>query len=80
MFVTGIENSYPTIVLPDGKVKRVDEMEKALHYTYWKDDFNLVKEMGIELLRYSPPYYKVHLGTDRYDWSFTDIREPDLVN
>lgn len=72
MFATGIENSYPTIVLPDGKVKRVDEMEKAHHYSYWKEDFNLVKEMGIEFLRYGPPYYKVHLGPDRYDWSFTD--------
>jgi len=29
MFATGIENSYPTILLPDGRVKRVDEMEKT---------------------------------------------------
>lgn len=26
MFATGIENSYPTIALPDGTTKRVDEM------------------------------------------------------
>ena len=29
MFATRIENSYPTIILPDGTGKRVDEMEKA---------------------------------------------------
>lgn len=29
MFATGIENSYPTISLPDGSTKRVDEMEKC---------------------------------------------------
>jgi hypothetical protein len=30
MFATGIENSYPTILLPNGSTKRVDEMEKAV--------------------------------------------------
>ncbi|OLY95665.1 glycosyl hydrolase family 1 [Cnuella takakiae] len=72
MFATGIENSYPTIQLPDGTTKRVDEMEKTGHYQRWKEDFNLVKEMGIEFLRYGPPYYNVHTGPGRYDWSFTD--------
>lgn len=72
MFATGIENSYPTIKLPDGSRKRVDEMEKAGHYANWKKDFELVKELGIEFLRYGPPYYKVHLGPGKYDWTFTD--------
>jgi len=72
MFATGIENSYPTIQLPDGTTKRVDEMEKTGHYERWREDFNLVKESGIEFLRYGPPYYKVHIGPNQYDWSFTD--------
>jgi beta-glucosidase/6-phospho-beta-glucosidase/beta-galactosidase len=72
MFSTGIENSYPTIKLPDGSTKRVDEMEKCGHYQHWQTDFSLVKELGIEFLRYGPPYYKTHTGPDQYDWSFTD--------
>ncbi len=72
MFSTGIENSYPTIVLPDGTRKRVDEMEKCGHYKRWKEDFALVKEMGIEYLRYGPPYFSTHLGPGQYDWSFSD--------
>lgn len=72
MFATGIENSYPTIRLPDGKIKRIDEMEKTKHYKRWKEDFGLVKELEIEFLRYGPPYYKVHVAPERYDWSFTD--------
>lgn len=72
MFATGIENSYPNILLPDGRIKRVDEMEKTRHYQYWDTDLGLVKEMGIEYLRYGPPYYKTHLGVDQYDWDFTD--------
>jgi beta-glucosidase/6-phospho-beta-glucosidase/beta-galactosidase len=72
MFATGIENSYPTIQLPDGTTKRVDEMEKACHYKRWRDDFALLKELGINYLRYGPPYFKTHTGPGRYDWSFSD--------
>src|ERR1044071_2582171 len=72
MFATGIENSYPTIQLPDGSTKRVDEMEKTDHYRRWEEDFHLVKEIGIDFLRYGPPYYKTHTGPGQYDWSFAD--------
>jgi beta-glucosidase/6-phospho-beta-glucosidase/beta-galactosidase len=72
LFATGIENSYPTIAGPDGRTIRVDELEKCRHYERWRDDFGLVKDLGIEYLRYGPPYYRVHLGADRYDWSFAD--------
>ena len=84
MFATGIENSYPNIILPDGRRKRVDEMEKTGHYQHWETDFQLVKEMGINYLRYGPPYYKTHLAPGSYDWSFADqtfnrLKEMDIV-
>ena len=72
MFATGIENSYPTILLPDGRTKRVDEMKKTCHYKNWEQDFLLCKEIGIEFLRYGPPYFSVHTAPGKYDWSFTD--------
>jgi hypothetical protein len=70
IFATGIENSYPNIKLPDGSIKRVDEMEKCGHYKHWPLDFELVNEMGISYLRYGPPYYKTHLGPGKHDWFF----------
>ena len=81
MFATGIENSIPTI--QNGTV-RMDEFEKCGHYTYWKKDFELVKELGINFLRYGPPLHKTFLGKDKYDWSFADetfaeIRRLDIV-
>lgn len=84
MFATGIENSYPTIELPDGTKKRVDEMEKTNHYKLWRTDFELTRSLGISYLRYGPPYYSTHLGPGRYDWSFTDetfnaLREMDIT-
>jgi beta-glucosidase/6-phospho-beta-glucosidase/beta-galactosidase len=72
MFATGIENSYPTIALANGKTKRIDEMEKCGHYQHWREDFALVKELDIEYLRYGPPYYSTHTGPGKYDWSFAD--------
>ena len=72
LFATGIENSCPTIALPDGRTKRVDEMEKCGHYARWREDFALVKEMGIRCLRYGPPLHTTHVGPGRYDWSFAD--------
>jgi beta-glucosidase/6-phospho-beta-glucosidase/beta-galactosidase len=72
MFSTGIENSYPNIKLPDGTCKRVDEMEKCGHYKYWQTDFLLVKELGIEYLRYGPPLFSTHTAPGQYDWAFSD--------
>lgn len=72
MFATGIENSYPTIAGDDGKSKRVDQMAKCCHYERWREDFQLVKDLGLEYLRYGPPYYSTHKGPGQYDWSFAD--------
>ena len=73
MFCTGIENSYPTIQLPDNSIKRIDEMEKAHHYKIWEEDFNLVKEMGIDFLRYGPPYYSTHVAPGKYNWDGVEM-------
>ncbi len=69
MFATGIENSTPTI--NNGKI-RMDELDKCGHYTHWKKDFDLVKELGINFLRYGPPIHTTFIGADKYDWSFAD--------
>src|SRR4051812_37693986 len=71
MFATGIENSYPTIEW-QGKTIRQDELAKTKHYDRWRDGFAVVKELGIEHLRYGPPYFSTHTGADQYDWSFAD--------
>jgi beta-glucosidase/6-phospho-beta-glucosidase/beta-galactosidase len=73
MFATGMENSYPTIQLPDGSKKRVDEMEKVNHYEKWSSDLDLLTEIGVTHFRYGPPYYKTHLAQGKYDWEFSDV-------
>jgi beta-glucosidase len=80
LFATGIENSYPTIA---GGV-RIDQMEKCGHYARWEEDFALVRDAGLNALRYGPPYYRVHVAPDRYDWELADapmqrLRELDIT-
>lgn len=69
MFATGIECSYPTI--DNGKTRR-DQLEECGHYKYWKEDLHLVKELGLNVLRYGLPYYSIHQSYDKFDWSFAD--------
>jgi beta-glucosidase/6-phospho-beta-glucosidase/beta-galactosidase len=75
MFSTGIECSCPTI--NNGRV-RIDEMASCKHYDYWREDFALVKELGIETLRYGPPIHKTFLGPNRFDWEFADLTFSEL--
>lgn len=77
IFATGIECSYPSIQTPHG-AKRVDEMEKCHHYERWREDFELTRGLGIRYLRYGPPYYRIHVGPARYDWSWTDLVLPEM--
>jgi len=75
MFATGIENSIPTI--NNGRT-RVDQMDVCGHYERWREDFNLVQELGIQFLRYGPPIHRTFLGPGKYDWEFADIAFAEL--
>ncbi len=69
MFATGIECSYPTI--GNGSIRR-DLLEECGHYEHWQQDLQLVKDLGLKVLRYGLPYYKINYAPDKYDWSFAD--------
>lgn len=69
LFATGIECSYPMI--DNGRTRR-DQLEECGHYKFWRQDIQLVKELGLKVLRYGLPYYKVNYAQGKYDWSFAD--------
>lgn len=75
MFATGIECSYPKI--QNGTVRR-DLLEECGHYRHWKEDLRLVKELGLKVLRYGLPYYRMHLGPGRFDWEFADLAMAEI--
>lgn len=75
LFATGIECSYPTI--NHGAIRR-DQLEECGHYENYKKDLGLVKDMGLKVLRYGLPYYKIHQGDGRYDWTFADAAMKEI--
>ncbi|HEU5315574.1 MAG TPA: family 1 glycosylhydrolase [Chloroflexota bacterium] len=72
IFSTGIECSYPTITGADGRTIRVDQLEKTFHYTRWREDLRLTRELGLRCLRYGPPYHRVHTAAHTFEWQFVD--------
>ena len=72
MFATGIECSYPTIVEGKNRIRR-DELKERDHYNRWREDIGLVREMGLKVLRYGLPYYKIHKAPGKFDWEFADL-------
>ena len=78
MFATGIECSCPMFTDTDDRRRRMDQLEATFHYEHWREDFALVRDMGIPFLRYGPPYHRTHLGAGRYDWEFADTTFGEL--
>jgi beta-glucosidase/6-phospho-beta-glucosidase/beta-galactosidase len=74
LMTTGIECSCPTV---EGGRRR-DELEETGHYSRWREDFELCRWIGARFVRYGLPYYRMHLGPGRYDWSFADEVLPGL--
>ena len=75
MFATGIECSYPTIDY--GKTRR-DLLAECDHYNRYKEDLGLVKDMGLKVLRYGLPYYKIQTAAGKYDWEFADLAMAEM--
>jgi beta-glucosidase/6-phospho-beta-glucosidase/beta-galactosidase len=69
MFATGIECSYPMI--NNGKIRR-DLLEECGHYERFEEDLHLIKDLGLKVVRYGLPYYKISRTQGRYDWEFAD--------
>jgi len=69
LFATGIENSAPTI---QGGRRRRDQLAECGFYQRWREDFALVRELGIGFLRYGPQLHLTMRGPDQQDWSFAD--------
>jgi len=81
MFATGIECSNPTI--KNGTIRR-DLLEECGHYERFEEDLNLIKDLGLKVVRYGLPYYKINHAPGNYDFEFADramrlIRELELT-
>jgi beta-glucosidase/6-phospho-beta-glucosidase/beta-galactosidase len=69
MFATGIECSYPKI--KNGRIRR-DLLEECGHYERFEEDLHLIKDLGLKVVRYGLPYYKINHAQGKYDFEFAD--------
>lgn len=79
MFATGIDSTAPKI----GGVRH-DQMEKTGHYDRWREDIDLVKDLGTRYLRFGPTIHRTYVAANRFDWCHADsvlghVRSLDIV-
>jgi beta-glucosidase/6-phospho-beta-glucosidase/beta-galactosidase len=79
MFATGIDSSCPVI---DGR--RVDQFSLGGYEKHWREDIELVRDLGVHYLRYGPPLHRTFVAPGRFDWEVADrtldlLRKYDLV-
>jgi beta-glucosidase len=76
-WATGIEDTFVPQELPGRR--RLDEYELVQHYRFWREDVDLAAAAGFDSMRYGVPWYRIEPEPGRFDWSFTDLVMPYLV-
>lgn len=66
--IVGIECGFP---LRTGN-RRIDELDKTQHYTYFASDLLKAKGLGIDMIRYGIPWHRVEPQKNRWDWNWVD--------
>lgn len=68
---TGIEDTFITEPWPStGRI--LDEYALTGHYDRWRDDLQLVADLGVRAVRYGVPWHRIEPERGRWDWSFPD--------
>jgi beta-glucosidase/6-phospho-beta-glucosidase/beta-galactosidase len=69
-WAVGIENTF----VPQTRAghRRLDEYELMDHYRLWRQDIDLAADLGVSMIRYGIPWYRVNPRPGQFDWSWTD--------
>ena len=77
LWAAGIEDTFVPQTKPGHRA--LDEYELLGHYTHWREDLSLGKDLGLNALRWGIPWYKVEPERGVFDWSWTDEVIPFMV-
>jgi beta-glucosidase len=70
-WATGIEDTF--ITAPHAVTGRtLDEYELTDHYRRWRQDLDLMRELGVGCARYGIPWHRVQPARNRWDWRHAD--------
>ena len=77
IWASGVEDTFvPQIRLGH---RALDEYELMGHYTHWREDLLLARQLGLRALRWGVPWYRVEPLPGEFDWRWTDEVLPYLV-
>ncbi|HYG22329.1 MAG TPA: family 1 glycosylhydrolase [Verrucomicrobiae bacterium] len=70
-WATGIEDTFITEPWPaTGRI--LDEYELTQHYARWREDLQLVADLGVRHVRYGIPWHRINPQPKAWDWGFAD--------
>jgi beta-glucosidase len=70
-WATGIEDTFITAPHP-ATGRTLDEYELTGHYGRWREDLNLMAELGVPAARYGVPWHRIQPAPDRWEWQHAD--------
>jgi beta-glucosidase/6-phospho-beta-glucosidase/beta-galactosidase len=73
----GIEDTFIPQARPG--MRPLEEYELTQHYTQWRDDLRRAASLGITMLRWGVPWYRVEPAQGRFDWRWIDEVLPFMV-
>src|SRR5205085_4866994 len=71
LWATGIEDTFITAPWP-ATGRTLDEYELTDHYRRWREDLDLMAELGVRTARYGIPWHRVNPAPGEWDWSCAD--------
>ena len=78
VWATGIEDTFVPQTRPGHRA--LDEYQLMGHYEHWRDDVELLRELGVRAVRWGVPWYRVEPIRGEFDWRWTDEVLPRLVS
>lgn len=70
-WAAGIEDTFITAPWPKTG-RTLDEYELTQHYQKWREDIDLLRELGIRHARYGIPWHRINPTPNSWDWTFAD--------
>jgi beta-glucosidase len=71
LWATGIEDTFITAPWPQTG-RTLDEYELTGHYERWREDLDLMAQLGVPAARYGVPWHRIQPAPNKWDWSFAD--------
>ncbi|HXG67320.1 MAG TPA: family 1 glycosylhydrolase [Blastocatellia bacterium] len=77
IWASGIEDTF----VPQTRLghRALDEYQLMGHYEHWREDLALIRDSGLQAVRWGVPWYRVEPLPGEFDWNWTDQVIPYIV-